>query len=800
MLSDSELQKYLNDKDTINESAESYIHLVRNNDPSRMVGTHAKNNVVGGVTSKKMRFSLSSESRGAEKSFILLSEYDDRVLEIWCQTQPVKICGTNKNGKKSCWSYTADFLVLMENAPVIIEVKTQKNVDSLLISNPKDWRRNSSGDVTYVPAQETFLKIGLEHKVYVYSNDSRYLIANLELMMLSRKSGAIDDCIKKKIIDKFNDSFSWSLYDLKNELKLDCYSTIIQCVDIGLLCFDKYDELLSLPKGCLLARSEELLAVAKELHSHKKIFSGSVHSSKSVLIFPSDKVAKETLTKLEEVKSGKKNRNTRRWKSQIRQGDKNGLTPFQSLVSKRYLSGNKKRRIHIDVETFLLAYLTKEHVKKQGISIYRSYIDYKESAPRVHNVFDPVSLKTFRSWLGQMPPKIVAQGRGGNRLANSVSEPSDPFERSLKPQIAWQLGAIDHYLADIFLICIMNSGEVYVMKPWITAMIDVCTSAVLAVSISFSSPSRNSDAKVIRECVRRHGKLPIEIIIDRGSDFTSVYFVSLLAHYEVNYSFRPAGHSRFGGEIEGLFKEFIDQWLCQKQGNTVDYKNARSFDGKMAPRNKAIIKPYDFLVEFNAYLSWRDSTSRGIGFLSADVAMKENEINYPFVGVAIQYDEEFMLATAVEAKKYKVDFQRGLHVGDMWYWNPDIVKVRGKKSKLKVRLDPENPHVIYALIDNEWVMCASSRINTYSAKDAVSQFVDGLLLKEAASIRRLAKIEADEKLVCIIKEMNRISESDSSVPVIQIDVQAEMEDNESIFSRLLESDIKPLAIERWGGH
>lgn len=381
------------------------------------------------------------------------------------------------------------------------------------------------------------------------------------------------------------------------------------------------------------------------------------------------------------------------------------------------------------------------------------------------------------------------------------AEPSDPFERALKPQLAWQVGAIDHYLADIFLVCVMNTGDIYVMKPWITALIDVCTSSVLAVSISFSSPLRKSVSKVIRECVRRHGRLPAEIIVDRGSDFTSVFFVSLLAHYQVNYSFRPAGHSRFGGEIEGLFNEFMDQWFCQKQGNTVDYKNARSLDGKLAPSKKAIIKPYDFLREFNAYLSWRDNKSRGIGFFSAHLAMEKSQNNYPFIGVSIEYNDEFMLASAVESKIYKIDFQRGIHVGDMWYWHPDIAKVRGKKGKLVVRLDPEHPHIIFALIDKCWVACASSRINTYSAKDSISQFVDGLLLQETSSIRRIAKIEADVQLVKIIKEMDVIAAADDSVvPVLQVDMPVEAIEHQSIFEQLQDTDIEPVSIQRWGAH
>lgn len=76
--------------------------------------------------------------------------------------------------------------------------------------------------------------------------------------------------------------------------------------------------------------------------------------------------------------------------------------------------------IGLGQNTHLKEYLTEEHGKIQGISIYRSYIIYRESAPSVHGSFDPVSEKTFRSRLKQLPPEIVAYAQGGKRLANSV--------------------------------------------------------------------------------------------------------------------------------------------------------------------------------------------------------------------------------------------------------------------------------------------------------------------------------------------------------------------------------------------
>ena len=37
---------------------------------------------------------------------------------------------------------------------------------------------------------------------------------------------------------------------------------------------------------------------------------------------------------------------------------------------------------------------------------------------------------------------------------------------------------------------------------------------------------------VLRECVRRHGRLPQIAVVDGGKEFESLYFETLLARYE----------------------------------------------------------------------------------------------------------------------------------------------------------------------------------------------------------------------------------------------------------------------------
>src|SRR5690606_10587056 len=122
-----------------------------------------------------------------------------------------------------------------------------------------------------------------------------------------------------------------------------------------------------------------------------------------------------------------------------------GLTPFQSLISKKYLSGNRLNKINFVVIDYLNDYLLETHAQAQGLSIYRSFIKYKEMALRDHPNWPAVCRKTFTQKLRQIPESAIARVRQGKRGANAAADPTDPQQRALKAQLPWQIAAIDHY-------------------------------------------------------------------------------------------------------------------------------------------------------------------------------------------------------------------------------------------------------------------------------------------------------------------------------------------------------------------
>lgn len=105
----------------------------------------------------------------------------------------------------------------------------------------------------------------------------------------------------------------------------------------------------------------------------------------------------------------------------------------------------------------------------------------------------PATLPTFFEEVRRIPLAIRCRAQGGPRLENAFAPPIDPKVRSLAPLRPFERAHIDHYLIDHHLVVLVTGKRVTLTRrAWLTAMIDQATKVVLALSISFYSPSRRA--------------------------------------------------------------------------------------------------------------------------------------------------------------------------------------------------------------------------------------------------------------------------------------------------------------------
>ena len=794
MLNDQEFSDYCRSISLTGEALE-YVERVRTGNPSRMVGARAISNVIGFVPSAKMGFSVSAESRMPERAFITLCEYDHRILEFWDQPDPIRIQIKDKKDRlRSIW-YTPDYLVLTLSGVRAVEVKDEISCSELCARGSYNWRKCGER-YEYYPAKKAFSEVGVQHEVFVYRHETKYKISNIESILSARQSPRYDSSGAEKVKRYLSENVWMSLYDLKEAVGLESFCELVQMIDDGVMIGDLDGSLISSPRGFLVSLQDAYLEQGIKVLKERRPFSTAENVSIDMGLAPSAGRAKQALSRLERIDSGEKSRSTRRWITQIQEGEKLGLTRFQSLLPEYHKSGNRKNKAPDYVLRFLDDYLRSEHCAKRGLSEYRSYIAYKSLARQRHPNVAPVSRTTFRKYLAMVPGDYIGYQRGGRRMSNAMSSATPVLYRGLKTSYAWRTAAVDHYYADIYIV-IFNGGDyVFAARPTITGIIDLYSGAVLALSLSLLPPSRKTIAKALRDCVRRHGKLPSELIVDRGAEFKSVYFASLLADLGITLSLRPSAHPRFGGEIEGLFGDFKKMWLVNRPGNTADYKEVRSVDRKFSPERDAVLRPYDFYRELVAFMDWRTAKPVSPGGGSPIYLLNQGQRDFPYIAKKVSIDQEFLIATSVDSKRYKFDPIRGIHIGEMHYWSPELALLGGKNARVEVRPDAENPHLVYAGVNNHWVSCQSARIHEYLTLDPIGQHVHALEVIDALKDKRAIKEQADESLVAIIREMDSLAEH-SEIPALTIAPQIEAGSDQDIFSRIRNSRVEPLAVEAW---
>jgi transposase InsO family protein len=272
---------------------------------------------------------------------------------------------------------------------------------------------------------------------------------------------------------------------------------------------------------------------------------------------------------------------------------------------------------------------------------------------------------------------------------------------------AWEFAHLDHTEMDVVLR--HSETERVFRKAWITLLICAFTRRVLAHYISFAKPSRVSCMGVIRECVRRWGRLPECIVVDGGSEFKSVYFEKLLARYKCDVQWRPPTRPRFGSIIERFIHTLNKQFLHNLLGNTKIMKRARQVTKSVNPENHAVwnLPLLDEHLEMYFYDEYDNREHSRLG-RSPREAFEASLQKFPAPPPCeIEYDENFTTQTMLPAEKLtrKVKQSRGVSVYGTWYKSKKLRDPALYDKQVPVNLDWFDVSHVYAYIRGQWEEC-----------------------------------------------------------------------------------------------
>ena len=767
MLSQSEYQT-LACQWALPEAGRAYVDLTRSSEPARLVGSPGFRNTPIRIASQKMGRTIQAESDTVEGAFARLCEYDRGIPEYWDQPPEVPLVIINKRGHRQRTPYTADYLVLRPQGPAVIECKSLLGVQQLLAERPHDWLALNGG-YRYRPAHEYFASIGLPHEVWVPDDHSVLRSSNIDLLLATRRlpSSADEGKWCTRIRTYLVNTPIASIAELCRELKLPDASTLLRGIDEGWLYtpLDRY--LLSRPHDALLALTQEHFDLGFEALSLCRVtpLSGAIAAQMSVPCAAHAMIMLQRQQELAGTRSPTRSARTlRRHRAKLRamSGDVRALLP-----QRRW--GNRGLRLSLIHEEFIKVSINEFHAKATAPTAVASHLDYENAFVdakatgffAAHEV--PVSLNTWLIRIRRLGAEVLARSRGGNRAANAAAEPVDRQYSSAPATRPFQIGHADHYLGDRELTLRCSGKRKLTRKPWISVLRDDYTKEILAIAIGFRSPSRKVLAELLRDCVRRHGRLPEMITSDCGSDFQSVFYEAALALLGVHKKDRPSAAPRFGGGLERLFGTIKTAILWRRAGSTRNDARGRA----VSPSHRAHRLAEQDLIDFHhelesAVFGQLNVHLRGENLNAPEVAMQEGLAMFPMSGVPVEYDHSFMVATSVDApeKVYTVDPSRGINPCGAWYWHPALARVAN--TRVEVRLDPWDEDMVYAMVQDEWVCCRARGTLYAENKDLVAMMSRAVLRMDGRQELAEAQHEGDLSLARHLATRERMSPPDTS--------------------------------------
>ena len=276
----------------------------------------------------------------------------------------------------------------------------------------------------------------------------------------------------------------------------------------------------------------------------------------------------------------------------------------------------------------------------------------------------------------------------------------------------------DHTQLDIELTD--TTGAHQLGRPWMTIMIDAFSRRILAVHLDFEEPSYRSCMMMLRECVRRHNRLPQCLVVDGGSEFHSTYFEALLARYECTKKTRPPAQARFGSLVERVFGTTNTQFLYNLLGNTQITRNVRQVTKSVNPKELAVwpLKPFMERLWEYLYEIYDTNVHPARGESPKDAYDRGFQTSGTRLHRLIPYDHDFMIATLPSTPKgtAMVSPGRGVKINYLFYWCDALDDPRIQRQQIPVRFDPFDLGTAYAFIAGQWLQCHSDYYRTFQGR------------------------------------------------------------------------------------
>ena len=705
----------------ISPYARALVDQIRTSAPARRVGG-GRSNVSGRYPSRKMGVTIQFESHRVELAGIYEMEHDINVLEFYDQAVQIKLKYEGPGGKRLGVLHTPDFFVVRTASVGWEEWKTEDELLQLARRSPNRYLSDESGQWRCPPGEAYAEDLGFYYRVrssreinWMFQRNIQFLDDYLRSEMPVRPEA--QEYVRTLVSDRPGIRLSDLFRETEGAVTHDEVFAMIALGPLETdLCFAPLTEpnKIHVQLNQLQARIDS--GAPKNMPDPPAGLLPGMGPSEIAEANRRLKLirAYQARQPLDENVS---TRTLRHWLQRFRHAESLHGDGYLGLLPRFQDCGNRKSRLPEKTQALMSDVIGTDYEtlkQKRKFHVYGALIRACESEGTV-----APSYKTFSVAVDRRLQEDLAFKRRGRRAAYQLAPPYLELHLTTPRhgERPFHIGHIDHTELDVEIVC--SSTGRNLGRPWWTILLDAFSRRLLACFLCFDPPSYRSCMMVLRECVRRHGRLPQILVVDGGKEFESVYFETLLARYECTKKTRPPAKPRFGSVCERLFGTST-QLIYSLAGNTQVTKNVRQVTASVDPKKHAV-----WTLEFlhNRLCEWAydfyDTTMHpAVGQSPRDCFALGLERSGNRPNRQIPYDEEFRMMTLPTTTKGTalVNIGKGVKINRLHYWSTVFRDPAVERTSVPVRYDPYDAGTAFAYVGNRWVACYSEHFSSFHGR------------------------------------------------------------------------------------
>lgn len=738
-LSESEFAQYCK-RNKLSRATAEYVSKVRSSPPSRRVGDHARGNVCGRIPTVAIDETVQAESRQCEALFVYICELSPDALEIWDQPTSIQLRRPTKKGGVHVSAYTADFLVLRTDGPVLFECKTAGELRMKVAEKPDEWSFTSDTP-RFVPASFAAEAMGLKHEVYVSDDTAPVHLTNMEYLhaLYLADPVPIRDSVQNAITRRLAQEPLTILELCASVRWLEprmVYTLLVQ----GKLCGALRAQVLSQQDTFrLFLKPEAAAQFERELiQAYRSAPENDTTTDLAALVeaTPTELAhATKIYADLQPVLAGERQptRTEYRYLARLRSMSATNAHPLAACLPHFAQRGNRISRLtdgQEDLAKAVINRLWKSGVCKHVTQLL-GHLDNECDARDIPRI----SKESLRIRCGRVSPEIVAEGRLGIRGYNAAHPPVPAEHATLRSETPGLISHLDSTLLDCRVWDNLALAS-FCAPPWIYCVYDEASNRALGAWLGFGKADRFALSLAYRDLVARQGRVPPYFIVDRGAEYGSTFWEVLLASANSTKYKRPSGAPRFGGIVESSLKQINDNLANRLAGATWADQRSRSASGGKKSRATARLELAAIIAAVRWYLfdEWnntRHGTADGNPNELSQLALPQ----WGALGSGMKPDLAFLIATAVPVN-VSLGKHKGVRCGYREYWSDELNAIRRPYRFEDARLDPATPSVLYVKTKDKWITTFSRDHNLILSLTAEGRFLENYRLRTNAGLAR----------------------------------------------------------------